>query len=268
MVETQASYALEASNLEVVYHGVVQVLKGITIRVEPGKIVALLGANGAGKTTTLRAITALLDIHNGRLTKGAITLQGEATQGLTSTELTQRGLAQVMEGRRIFADLSIEENLVSGAGTLSRADTTEELNQFYERFPILGQRRHQAAGFLSGGEQQMLAIARALMSRPKVLILDEPSLGLAPKIVNQVRDLIKSINQDGVSVLLVEQNAALALSMSDYAYVIENGKIVLDGPSKELEKDSDIQEFYLGAGSTHTNFREVKHYRRRKRWLS
>ena len=268
MTDAQPHVALEARNLEVVYHGVVQVLKGVTIQIETGKIVALLGANGAGKTTTLRAMTALLDIHNGRLTKGDVILNGEPIRGLSSTELNRLGMAQVMEGRRIFADLSIEENLVSGAGLRSKTDIARDLNEFYERFPILGQRRNQAAGFLSGGEQQMLAIARALMSRPKVLLLDEPSLGLAPKIVGQVSDLVKQINQEGVSVLLVEQNASLALAMSDYAYVLENGKIVLDGPSAELQQDKDIQEFYLGAGSTHTNFREVKHYRRRKRWLS
>ena len=268
MTDAQSVIALEASNLEVVYHGVVQVLKGVTIRVKEGQIVALLGANGAGKTTTLRAMTGLLDIHNGRLTKGEVKLQDKSIRGLSSTQLNQLGMAQVMEGRRIFADLSIEENLISGGGSRSRPDIQKDLSGFYERFPILGQRRLQPAGYLSGGEQQMLAIARALMSKPKVLLLDEPSLGLAPKIVGQVSALIREINAEGVAVLLVEQNASLALAMSDYAYVLENGKIVLDGPSSELQQDKDIQEFYLGAGSTHTNFREVKHYRRRKRWLS
>ena len=200
-------------------------------------------------------MTALLDIHNGRLTKGEVLLNGQSIRGLNSTELNRLGMAQVMEGRRIFADLSIEENLVSGAGLRSKTDIAHDLNEFYERFPILGQRRNQAAGFLSGGEQQMLAIARALMSRPKVLLLDEPSLGLAPKIVGQVGELVRQINQEGVSVLLVEQNAS-CVAMSDYAYVLENGKIVLDGPSAELQQDKDIQEFYLGAGSTQTNFRE------------
>lgn len=268
MTPSQSPIALEASNLEVVYHGVVQVLKGVTIKVEPGQVVTLLGANGAGKTTTLRAMTALLDIHNGRLTKGEVRLNGESIRGLNSTQLNRAGMAQVMEGRRIFADLTIEENLISGGGARAKSDIVKDLQGFYERFPILGERRSQPAGYLSGGEQQMLAIARALMSRPRVLLLDEPSLGLAPKIVGQVSDLIKEINREGVSVLLVEQNASLALSMSDYAYVLENGKVVLDGPSAQLKEDKDIQEFYLGAGSTHTNFREVKHYRRRKRWLS
>ena len=199
-------------------------------------------------------MTALLDIHNGRLTKGEVLLNGQPIRGLNSTELNRLGMAQVMEGRRIFADLSIEENLVSGAGLRSKTDIARDLNEFYERFPILGQRRNQAAGFLSGGEQQMLAIARALMSRPKVLLLDEPSLGLAPKIVGQVSDLVKQINQEGVSVLLVEQ---CFFSIGDVRLCLRIGERQLSWmDSAELQQDKDIQEFYLGAGSTHTNFRE------------
>lgn len=260
---------LEINHIEVVYHHVVLVLKGVSITVEPGQIVALLGPNGAGKTTILRAITGLLDLHEGKLTKGDVLWDGQSMLQTTPDQRVKNGLAQVMEGRRILADLTVEENLRAGAYTQPKDQITEDLERFYTRFPILAERRQQAAGFLSGGEQQMLAIARALMSRPRILLLDEPSLGLAPKIVAEVAQLIREINQEGVSVLLVEQNASMALSLCDVGYILEGGQVVLHGDADSLRNHEDIQEFYLGkATGSERSFRDVKHYRRRKRWLS
>ncbi len=234
-----------------------------------GGIVALLGPNGAGKTTTLRAITGLLPIHEGRITKGSVRLGDREATGLDPEAVVRRGVAQVMEGRRIFDDLTVEENLRVGGWASTPAVVREDLERWYDRFPVLRERRRQAAGYLSGGEQQMLAIARALMSRPRLLLLDEPSLGLAPKVLADVAELIRSINADGVGILLVEQNAHVALSLADHAYVMENGRVVLDGPAEELKEDDDVQEFYLGLGGQGAkSYREVKRYRRRKRWLS
>jgi branched-chain amino acid transport system ATP-binding protein len=256
---------LQVTNLEVVYDDVALVLKGLSIGVEPGQIVALLGANGAGKTTLLRAITGLLDVHDGEITKGAITLDSKKVQNRSPAALVRLGIGQVMEGRRIFAELSVEENLRLGGHTSPRK-IADGLARSYEMFPVLAQRRKSTAGYLSGGEQQMLAMGRALMSQPRFLLLDEPSLGLAPKLVEQIRDLIVRINSTGTGVLLVEQNATMALSIASHGYVMETGKVVLDKPAAELLADEDIREFYLG---THTkSFREVKHYQRRKRWLS
>ena len=261
---------LEVANLEVVYHSVVRVLHGVSLTVPQGQIVALLGPNGAGKTTTLRAITGLLRIHEGRITKGHVRLGEETLSDNKAESIVSLGIAQVMEGRRILAELSVEENLLAGGYAAPRQSLRADLDKYYERFPILAERRHRAAGYLSGGEQQMLAIARALMSRPKVLLLDEPSLGLAPKIVRDVANLIRTIREeDGVSILIVEQNASVALELADYGYILENGRIVLDGTADALKSDPDIQEFYLGlGGESETNYRDVKRYRRRKRWLS
>ncbi|MFP4600808.1 MAG: ABC transporter ATP-binding protein [Persicimonas sp.] len=259
---------LQIGNLEVVYHSVVRVLDGVSLQVPDGSIVALLGPNGAGKTTTLRAISGLLDVHNGEVTKGSVSWEGEALRGRQPEQIVSLGIAQVMEGRRIFADLTVEENLLAGAHT-SDGDIRNDINHFYRRFPVLGERRKRTAGYLSGGEQQMLAIARSLMSRPKLLLMDEPSLGLAPKIVADVAELIRELNDEGMTILLVEQNAAMALELAEYGYVMENGKIVRDGPADELLADEDIQEFYLGMGRGESkSYRDVKHYRRRKRWLS
>jgi branched-chain amino acid transport system ATP-binding protein len=227
-----------------------------------------LGPNGAGKTTTLRAISGLLDVHNGEITKGTISWEDASLRGIAPDKIVDSGIVQVMEGRRIFADLTVEENLLAGAHT-SSGTIKKDLERFYARFPVLGERKKRTAGYLSGGEQQMLAIARALMTRPKMLLMDEPSLGLAPKIVADVADLIRELNDDGMTILLVEQNAAMALDLAEYGYVMENGKIVRDGPADELLADEDIQEFYLGMGRGETkSYRDVKHYRRRKRWLS
>ncbi len=250
------------------YHGVVLVLRGVSLVVPEGGVVALLGPNGAGKTTTLRAITGLLDLHEGTLTKGQVRLGSEDLSRLSPQAIVARGVAQVMEGRRMLADLTVEENLRAGAWALPRSLLAEELERAYDRFEVLADRRRQPAGYLSGGEQQMLAIARALMSRPRLLLMDEPSLGLAPKIVTQIAELIREIHASGVSVLLVEQNAAVALDLADHAYLMENGRIVLEGPAAELREDQDVREFYLGAGASEGSYRTVKRYRRRKRWLS
>ena len=256
-------------NIEVVYHSVALVLKGVSLEVPDGRIVALLGPNGAGKTTTLRAITGLLDIHNGNVTKGTIRLGGRDLVGMKPDAIVRAGIAQVMEGRRVLADLTVEENLRAGAFGARRSQIKSDIARFYARFPVLAERRHDQAGYLSGGEQQMLAIARALMARPRLLLLDEPSLGLAPKIVADVAALIQEINSDGVAILLVEQNAAMALELAERGYVMENGKMVLDGPSAELLEDRDIREFYLALGAEgQRSYRNVKLYRRRKRWLS
>jgi len=262
---------LELANLEVVYHGVVRVLSGVSLTVAPGEIVALLGPNGAGKTTTLRAITGLLDLHEGRITKGEVRFRGESLAGQQPPAIVRRGVSQVMEGRRILGELTVEENLRAGAHRASRAQIKRDLERWYTRFPVLGDRRGRPAGYLSGGEQQMLAIARALMSHPELLLLDEPSLGLAPKIVADVAALVREINTGGTGVLLVEQNAAMALSLCHRGYVMEGGQIVLDGHAEALREDDDVREFYLGLGGDAADarsYREVKHYRRRKRWLS
>ena len=260
---------LEVTNLEVVYHSVLLTLKGVSLTVPEGRVVALLGPNGAGKTTTMRALTGLLPIQNGKITKGHVSFQGRNLLGMAPDEIIRLGIAQVMEGRRIFADLTVEENLRSGGYLVSRSQVRQGLDEAYDRFPVLGERRHRHAGYLSGGEQQMLAIARALMARPKLLLLDEPSLGLAPLLVRQVGEIIKDLNRDGMSVLIVEQNAAMALDVADYGYVLDTGRIAVDGTASELLADQDIQEFYLGVGGeAEESFRNVKHYRRRKRWLS
>jgi branched-chain amino acid transport system ATP-binding protein len=260
---------LRVRNLEVVYDDVVGVLRGTSIEVPRGSVVALLGANGAGKTTLLRAVTGLLGPHRGEITKGSVELEGADVTGADPAEIVRRGLAQVMEGRRIFGQMTVEENLRAGAYTRrSRGEVREAFGRVLELFPLLAGRRGSTAGYLSGGEQQMLAIGRALMASPRLLLLDEPSLGLAPKMVEQVRDIIVRIHGQGTSVLLVEQNAVMALKIADHGYVMEVGKIVKDGPAAELLADEDIREFYLGAvaGDGHRSFADVKSYRRRKRW--
>ena len=263
---------LEVANLEVVYNEVILVLRGLSIEVPDGQIVALLGANGAGKTTTTRAITGLLDVHEGKITKGTVTLAGERIDDQEPSQIVRSGITQVMEGRRVFAELTVDENLVTGGITnTDRTSIAEAHDRVMTMFPVLADRRTAVAGYLSGGEQQMLAIGRALMSNPKLLLLDEPSLGLAPKLVAQIRDTIVEINRSGTSVLLIEQNANMALSIADYGYIMETGKIVMDGEAAKLLKDEDVQEFYLGLhgdGGDRKSFREVKHYKRRKRWLS
>ena len=256
-------------NVEVVYDDVLLTLKGVSLQVEEGSIVALLGSNGAGKTTTLRACTGLLGIHRGAVTKGAITLDGRRIDRLPAPQIVRAGIAQVMEGRRILAELTVEENLRLG-GYTKRSEVAAGLRRVYDLFGVLEERRASTAGYLSGGEQQMLAIARALMSRPRYLLLDEPSLGLAPKLVTQIRDEIVRINREGTTVLLVEQNAAMALSIAAYGYVLEMGRIVLAKPAAALRANEDVREFYLGLGAAgeKRSLRDVKHYRRRKTWAA
>ncbi|MGA7098512.1 MAG: ABC transporter ATP-binding protein [Acidimicrobiia bacterium] len=262
---------LRAENLAVVYNDVVLVLRGISLEVPDGKIVALLGGNGAGKTTTLRAITGLLDIHEGDLTKGDVFLDDENITKLDPSDRVKRGISQVMEGRRVFAELSVEENLRAGAYTNTNGKKAKAAQErVMTLFPRLAERKNATAGYLSGGEQQMLAIGRALMQEPRLLILDEPSLGLAPMLVHEVTEIIVEINRQGTSVLLIEQNANMALSIANHGYIMETGKMVMDGTPAKLLKDEDVKEFYLGLHATgeHKSFRDVKHYKRRKRWLS
>ena len=262
---------LQVQNLEVVYDDVMLVLRGVSLVVPPGKIVALLGANGAGKTTLLRAITGMLEVHDGEVTKGSVTLDGSPLHHLKPAAVVRRGVTHVMEGRRIFAELTVEENLRIGGHTNPRA-IGARLDHVFGLFPVLAQRRRRTAGYLSGGEQQLLAMGRALMADPRYLLLDEPSLGLAPRLMEQIRDLIVQINNGGTGVLLVEQNATMALSIASHGYVLETGKVVLDKPADQLLADADIREFYLGLHATadagRKSFRDVKHYKRRKRWLS
>jgi branched-chain amino acid transport system ATP-binding protein len=257
---------LSVSNLEVVYDDVVLVLRGLSLDVPTGAIVAVLGANGAGKTTLLRAVTGLLGPHRGKITKGTVRLAGDDITGADPAKIVRRGIGQVLEGRRVFAEITVDENLRAGAYTRrSRTEVKESYARVLDLFPILAERRKSIAGYLSGGEQQMLAIGRALMASPRLLLLDEPSLGLAPRLVEQVRDIVVQINQQGTSVLLVEQNAVMALAIANSGYVLENGKVVKDGPAAELLADEDIREFYLGSGERRS-FADVKSYRRRKRW--
>ncbi len=263
---------LAVENLEVVYNDVILVLRGISLEVPDGKIVALLGANGAGKTTTMRAVSGLLEVHEGDVTKGKITFDGNDITHLDPSARVKQGISQVMEGRRIFAELTVDENLRAGAYiNKNSASVKQAYDRVLTLFPRLGERRKSVAGYMSGGEQQMLAIGRALMQNPKLLILDEPSLGLAPLLVQQIRDIVVEINQQGTSVLLIEQNANMALSIAHHGYIMETGKVVMDGAPEKLLKDEDVQEFYLGLhgeGGERKSFRDVKHYKRRKRWLS
>src|SRR5579863_2012170 len=259
---------LVINNIEVVYDNVVLVLKGISLTAKDGAITTLLGANGAGKTTTLKAISGLLRSERGEVTRGSIELEGTRLDHLVPHEVVQRGVSQVFEGRRVFENLTVEENLVAG-GHVQRdgAELRRGIENIYALFPRLHERRHQVCGYLSGGEQQMLVIGRALMSEPRLILLDEPSLGLAPRFVDEIFRVIAGLRDRGLTVLLVEQNAALALDIADYGYVMENGRIVLDGAAHSLRQNSDVKEFYLGLNElgTRKSYRDVKRYRRRKR---
>jgi branched-chain amino acid transport system ATP-binding protein len=262
---------LSVTNIEVVYDRVILVLKGVSIDVGEGGITTLLGANGAGKTTTLKAISGVLRSERGEVTKGAIELGGRPIHGMRAHEVTNLGLVQVFEGRRVFEHLTTEENLVAGGHVQSGSAVKQGIDMVYSYFPKLRERRTQVSGYLSGGEQQMLAIGRALMSQPKVVLLDEPSLGLAPMLVEEIFGIVgKLVKQEKLSVLLVEQNATMALAIADHGYVMENGRIVLEGPAAKLSANSDIKEFYLGLneGGTRKSYHDTKHYKRRKRWLS
>jgi branched-chain amino acid transport system ATP-binding protein len=263
---------LVVNNIEVIYDHVILVLKGVSLEVVEGSIVALLGANGAGKTTTLKAISNLLRSERGEVTKGTVEFRGQRVDRLNASELVRLGVVQVMEGRHCFQHLTIEENLLTGAFTHrgSRADIRQELDRVYRYFPRLKERRHSQSGYTSGGEQQMTAIGRALMAKPSMILLDEPSMGLAPQIVEEIFEIVRSLNQnEHVSFLLAEQNTAVALRYADYGYILESGRVVMDGPGVELAGNEDVKEFYLGlSASGRKSFRDAKHYRRRKRWLA
>ncbi len=263
---------LNLNNIEVIYDGVILVLKGVSLTVRQGGITTLLGANGAGKTTTLKAISGLLRSERGDVTKGSIELAGERIDRLPPHQVVKRGVVQVFEGRRVFEHLTTEENLIAGAHVQAdRARLHEGMERVYEYFPRLRERRHVQAGYLSGGEQQMLVIGRALMSGPRVILLDEPSLGLAPMLVEEIFEIVQRLNQqEKLTVLLVEQNAALALTIAEHGYVMETGRVVLEGSAETLRGNADIKEFYLGLTEVgaRKSYRDVKHYKRRKRWLS
>lgn len=263
---------LDVNGIEVIYSHVILVLKGVSLVVPEGGIVALLGANGAGKTTTLKAVSNLLHAERGEVTKGAIHFRGERVDKLNPSELVKRGVIQVMEGRHCFAHLTVEENLLTGAYTrgVSRSEIKVDLEGVYEFFPRLKTRRASLAGYTSGGEQQMTAIGRALMAKPRMILLDEPSMGLAPQIVEEIFEIVKNLNTtQQVSFLLAEQNTMVALRFADFGYILENGRVVLEGSAKALSENEDVKEFYLGISSgARRSFRETKHYRRRKRWLA
>ncbi|HWW47053.1 MAG TPA: ABC transporter ATP-binding protein [Xanthobacteraceae bacterium] len=270
--EVATDLVLDVNNIEVVYNKVVQVLRGLSLTVPRGEIVALLGSNGAGKSTTLKAISGLLSLEDGEMQAGRIAFNGEATSHFAPQDLVRRGLAYVMEGRRVFEDLTVEENLIAATYALSgRKPASSGFDAVYSYFPRLHERKKGLAGYLSGGEQQMLAIGRALIGEPQLILLDEPSLGLSPKLVEDIFTIIARINAErGVSMLLVEQNASVALAVAHYGYIMESGKIVIDGGAERLAADPDVREFYLGVGGSGEarSFRDLKHYKRRKRWLS
>lgn len=263
---------LSINNIEVIYDHVILVLKGVSLEVPKGKIVALLGANGAGKSTTLKAISNLLRTERGEVTKGSIEFDGKRTDKLTTNDLVKLGVVQVMEGRHCFGHLTVEENLLTGAYTrkVSSTELKNDLERVYHYFPRLKTRRTSQSGYTSGGEQQMTAVGRALMAKPSMILLDEPSMGLAPQIVAEIFEIVKDLNaKEGVSFLLAEQNTNVALKYADYGYILENGRVVMDGAAKDLASNEDVKEFYLGVSSgERKSFRDVKSYRRRKRWLA
>ncbi len=270
--QPQSEEILQVNNIEVIYNHVILVLKGVSLAVPKGRIIALLGGNGAGKTTTLKAISNLLHSERGEVTKGTILYRGEPVADLKPAELVRRGVIQVMEGRHCFGHLSVEENLLTGAFTRrdGQGAIKRDLDMVYTYFPRLKERRKSQAGYTSGGEQQMVAIGRALMSRPETILLDEPSMGLAPQLVEEIFTIVKNLNEkEGVSFLLAEQNTNVALRFAHYGYILESGRVVMDGPADELRENPDVKEFYLGVSEEgRRSFRDVRSYRRRKRWLS
>ncbi len=261
---------LELTNIEVIYSHVILVLKGVSMKLHKGGITAILGGNGAGKTTTLKAISNLLHSERGEVTKGEIRYRGASTRDLNPADLVRRGLIQVMEGRHCFGHLTVEENLMTGAYTRRDREVAQDLEKVYAYFPRLKERRRSQAGYTSGGEQQMCAIGRAMMARPETILLDEPSMGLAPQLVEEIFGIVKALNEtEGVSFLLAEQNTNVALRFAQYGYILESGRVVMDGPAAELRENPDVKEFYLGMSDTgRKSFRNVRSYRRRKRWLS
>ena len=272
VTDVKSDTILSVNNIEVIYDHVILVLKGVSLTVPRGGIVAILGANGAGKTTTLKAISNLLGAERGDVTKGSIVFEGDEVQALSPNDLVRRGCIQVMEGRHCFGHLSIEENLLTGAYTRKdgSAAIKRDLDMVYTYFPRLRERRQSQAGYTSGGEQQMCAIGRAMMANPSMILLDEPSMGLAPQLVEEIFEIVKKLNEnEGVSFLLAEQNTSVALRYASYGYILEGGRVVMDGDAKELSENEDVKEFYLGVGGEgQKSFRNVKHYKRRKRWLA
>lgn len=270
--QTTQETLLEVSNIEVIYNHVILVLKGVSLKVPKGGITALLGGNGAGKSTTLKAISGLLASERGDITKGSITYRGDNIAAMNPADLVQRGVIQVMEGRHCFGHLTVEENLMTGAYTRrdGRAAVEADLEMVYTYFPRLKVRRKSQAGYTSGGEQQMVAIGRAIMSRPETILLDEPSMGLAPQLVEEIFNIVKTLNEkEGATFLLAEQNTNVALRFAHYGYILESGRVVMDGPAKDLRENPDVKEFYLGMSDEgRKSFRDVRSYRRRKRWLS
>jgi branched-chain amino acid transport system ATP-binding protein len=270
MTKGADSILLRVNNIEVIYEHVILVLKGVSLEVPQGGIIALLGANGAGKSTTLKAISNLLRAERGEVTKGTIEFAGTRIDNTQPADVVKMGVIQVMEGRRVFEHLTVEDNLLTGAYTRSDKSVKDDLEMVYSYFPRLKQRRDVKAGYISGGEQQMVAVGRAMMSRPKIMLLDEPSMGLAPLLVEEIFNIVSKMNKEAnVAVLLAEQNAAMALDFAQYAYVMENGRVVLDGKADVISNNEDVREFYLGLTAIgKKSYRDVKHYRRRKRWLA
>ena len=270
--QTTDETLLEVSNIEVIYNHVILVLKGVSLKVPKGGITALLGGNGAGKSTTLKSISNLLLSERGEITKGSVQYRGDSVAGLSPAELVRRGVIQVMEGRHCFGHLTVEENLLTGAYTrkASRSEINQNMDLVYSYFPRLKERRKSLAGYTSGGEQQMVAIGRALMSKPETVLLDEPSMGLAPQLVEEIFQIVQDLNEkEGVTFLLAEQNTNVALRYAHYGYILESGRVVMDGPAKDLRENPDVKEFYLGMSDEgRKSFREVRSYRRRKRWLN
>lgn len=256
-------------DISVTYRNAVPALQGVSLEIPDKAVVALLGANGAGKTTIIRTISGLLPIHKASLMHGSVLFNGERIDRLNATQIVRHGITQVLEGRRLFADLTVDENLRTGA--IAARDPVGA-RRAYERvmalFPVLAERRKSHAGYLSGGEQQMLAIGRALMSNPKLLLLDEPSLGLAPFMVQQIRTIIAEINASGTAVLLVEQNAQMALSIAHYGYVLDTGKVVLALPAAELLQDERVRKFYLGLheGGERSSMSTLRQRRSERNW--
>ena len=250
---------LEVKNIET-YYGAVMALRGVSMVAQDGKITTILGANGAGKTTLLKTISGVLDPK-----KGQILFNGQELQGANPDRIVRHGIAHVPEGREMFPFLSVHENLLMGAYTRSDQEITDDVEMVFSYFPILKERRAQQAGYLSGGQQQMLAIGRGLMARPKILLLDEPSLGLSPLLVQEIFGIIRRLNEEqSVTMILVEQNANIALKTADYGYVMEIGRIVMDDTADRLLASEDIQEFYLG--KTGDTQRDQKRWKRKKTW--
>lgn len=261
---------LKLNNVEVTYHNVILVLRGVSLAVDKGQIITILGANGAGKSTVLKAISGLLKTEVGKVSDGSIEFEGRRIDRRDPEEIAKMGIVQIMEGRQALEHLTIEENLKLGGFVRGSKHIKKDLEMVYGYFPRLKDIRNHTSGYCSGGEQQQMVIGRALMAHPKLMLLDEPSLGLAPLLVKEIFDIVKTINErEKTGVLLVEQNVRVAIAIADYGYVMENGRIVMDGTAEKLAENEDVREFYMGLSKVgeRKDYREIKHYKRRKRWL-